>query len=116
MDDFNQLNEAHVASARATVAEAVIRLRSGELPFVDAVRTISAHRFRLPGALENPDFLLFAAIDSETDHLPSTHMRAQCSSSWLEACDREAREVSATHAEAVSAACNGILLALDGPA
>lgn len=116
MDDFNPLNEAHVASARAAVAEAVIGLRSGRLPFVDAVRTISAHRFCLPGALDSPHFLLFAAIDAETDHLPSTQMRAQCSRSWLETCDREAREVSATHAVAISAACSGILLALEGPA
>ena len=116
MDDFNPLNAAHVTDARAAVTEAVIGLRSGGLPFVDAIRTISANRFRLPGALDNADFLLFAAIDLATDHLPTTHMRAQCSPSWLAACDREAREVSVTYAEAVSAACNGILLALDGPA
>jgi len=116
MNDFNPLNEALVASARAAVAEAVNGLRSGELPFVDAVRRISSHRFHLPGALDNPDFLVFAAIDSETDHLPSMSTRVQCSPSWLQACDQEAREVSATHAEAVSAACNGILLALDRPA
>lgn len=116
MDDFNPLNEAHVADARVAVAEAVIGLRSGTVPFVDAVRTISAHRFRLPGALDNPDFLLFAAIDSETDHLPSTHMRAHCAQSWLEACDREVSELSAARAEGVAAACNGILLSLDGPA
>ena len=115
MDDFNPLNEAHVASSRAAVAETVIGLRSGELPFVEEVRAISAHRFRLPGALDNPDFLLFAAIDSQTDHLPSTNMRSQCSQSWLEACDREASEVAEIHAEAVSAACDGILLVLGEP-
>ena len=88
-------------------------LRSGDLPFVDAVRVISTHRFRVPGALDNPDFLSFAAIESETDHLPATHMRAQCSTSWLEACDRDASTVAAAHADAVSAACDGILLMLD---
>jgi hypothetical protein len=116
MNDFNPLNEAHVADARASVTEAVIGLRSGKLGFVDAVRTISACRFRLPGALDNPDFLLFAAIDSETDHMPSAHTRAQCSPSWLEACDREASKLSAAQAEAVNAACEGILLLVNGPA
>ena len=116
MTAFNPLNEAHVASARAAVVEAVKGLRSGDLPFVEAVRIISMHRFRLSGALDNPDFLLFAAIDSETDHLPARYVRAQCSSSWLKACDREASEVAAKHADAVSAACNGILPVLDEPA
>lgn len=32
MADFNTLNEAHVADARATVIEAVKGLRSGDLP------------------------------------------------------------------------------------
>jgi hypothetical protein len=115
MDDFNPLNEAHVASSRAAVAEAIAGLRSGELPFVEAVRAISAHRFRLPGALDNPDFLFFAAMDSQTDHLPSASMRSRCSQSWLNACDREASEVARTHADAVSSACDGIFLALGEP-
>ncbi len=113
MDDFNPLNETHVASARAAVIVAAKGLRSGELPFIEAVRTISAQRFCVPGALDSPDFLLFAAIDSETDHLPTAQMRAQCSASWLEACDREASAVAAAHADAVSAACDGLLLTLD---
>jgi hypothetical protein len=104
-----------VASSRAAVAEAVTGLRSGDLPFVGAVRAISTHRFRLPGALDNPDFLLFAATDSETDHLPARNMRSQCSQSWLEACDREASEVAEIHAEAFSAACDGILPVLGEP-
>jgi len=113
MAEFNPLNEIHVASARAAVVEAAKGLRSGELPFIEGVRTISAQRFCVPGALDSPDFLFFAAIDSETDHLPAAHMRAQCSTSWLETCDREASAVAATHAGAVGAACDGILLMLD---
>lgn len=116
MKDFSPLNEAHVADARAAVAEAVIGLRSGKMTFVDAVRTISACRFRLPGARDNPDFLLFAAIDSETAHVPAAHMRAQCSPSWLEACDREQSKLSTVHAEALIGACESILLLVDGQA
>ena len=115
MADFNPLNETHVASARAAVANAAKGLRSGELPFIKAVRAISAQRFCVPGALDSADFLLFAAIDSETDHLPAKHMRAQCSASWLQACDREAAEVAAMHADAAHSACDRILLQLDKP-
>lgn len=72
MDDFNPLNEAHVASARAAVAEAVIGLRSGELPFVDAVRTISAHRFRLPRGTGQPR-LLVVCCNRPGDRSPAIH-------------------------------------------
>lgn len=115
MDDFNPLNETHVASACAAVIVAAKGLHSGDLPFIEAVRTISAQRFCVPGAQDSPDFSLFAAIDSETDHLPTAQMRAQCSASWLEACDRTEAAVAAAHADAVSAACDGILLLLDAP-
>lgn len=112
MTECNPLNETHVASARAAVVEAVNGLRFGGAPFVEAVRAISARRFTLPGALDSPDFLLFAAIDSETDHLPAPQMRSQCSASWLQACDRQASEVAAAYADAVNAACERILLLL----
>ena len=53
MADFNSLNEAHVTDARATVAEAAKGFRSGDLPFVEGVRMIPTHRFRVPGALSS---------------------------------------------------------------
>jgi hypothetical protein len=112
MTEFNPLNETHVASARAAVVEAAKGLRFGGTPFIESVRTISGRRFTVPGALDSPDFLLFAAIDSETDHLPAPHMRSQCSASWLQACDGEAAEVAAAYAEAVNVACERILLLL----
>jgi hypothetical protein len=113
--EFNPLNETHVASARAAVVEAAKGLRFGGAPFVEAVRTISARRFTVPGASNSPHFLLFATIDSETDHLPALHMRAQCSTSWLQACDSEVAEVAAAYADAVNVACEGILLMLSEP-
>ena len=109
MTEFDRNYENHTAGVRAEVVETINRLRGGELSFIEGVRALSALRFRVPDGLDSPDFLLFAAIDSETDHLPSRESRSMCSESWLEACDREVSEVAAVHHAAVWAACDRIL-------
>ncbi len=49
----------------------------GGLPFSTRFARSQRTASVFPGALENPDFLLFAAIASETDHPPFAHMRTQ---------------------------------------
>jgi hypothetical protein len=113
MDEFNELEESHLAAAKMAVVEAARGLRCGALPFVEAVRSIAALRFGVPGAQDDPDFLLFTAIDSVTDHIPAAHTRARCTASWLLVCDREVCEIAEARAGEIDAACERILKSLD---
>jgi hypothetical protein len=59
----------------------------------------------VPGAENDPDLLLFVAIDSQADHIPPAEVRNLCAESWLQQCDAEANEIATFYQSAVMAAC-----------
>ena len=84
-------------------------LAQRSLPLLAGVRVLSALSHTLGADVDDPDFSLFVAIDSETDHLPNAEARAVSSSTWLEQCDREVAEVERVYGSAINAACERLL-------
>ena len=99
------LDESHLRAARKAVANAARSLADGTVPFVEGVRQLAALGFEVSRLDHDPDFTLFVAIASESDHLPPHELRSQCAPAWLEQCDREARELEVLHRQQVRAAC-----------
>lgn len=81
-------------------------LLEGRIGVIEAARELSRLRFDLD-AEDDPDFRVFVAIDSETDHLPVGTVRRDWGPDALEAKDREIREYEeASREDAYRAARN----------
>ena len=99
------LDEGNLRAARKAVVDAARGLADGTVPFVEGVRQLAALRFEVSRLDHDPDFTLFVAIASESDHLPPHELRSQCAPAWLEQADYEARELEVLHRQQVRAAC-----------
>ncbi len=99
------LDENHLRVVRKAVVDAARGLADGTAPFVEGVRQLAALRFEVLRLDHDPDFSLFVAIASESDHLPPHELRSRCALAWLEQCDREARELEVLHRQQVRNAC-----------
>ncbi|MDP1535334.1 MAG: hypothetical protein Q8L92_17285 [Rubrivivax sp.] len=105
MSRYNPLNENDARSFAATVVQAAQSLAQRHVPFLEGVRQLSSLRFQAGGEGHDPDFLLFLAIDSQSDHIPNVDTHAMCSEVWLRECDTEAQELERTYGAEVNAAC-----------
>jgi hypothetical protein len=105
---LNPLDEQQLTQWRARLLTALVELREGRVLFLDGIRRIIA--IANEPRERDKDFDLVAAIDSETDHLPSVHVRPSCSKEWLAKCDQEASEVEAFYREAVSKQLERLLI------
>lgn len=82
------------------------RLLEGRIGVIEASRELNHLRFEVD-AENDPDFITFVAIDSETDHLPVGTVRRDWGPDALEAKDRESREYEeASREDAYRAARN----------
>ena len=109
MSGINRLDERQVAALHAEVVCLASALFRRSLPLLAGVRALSSLSHTLEAEVDDPDFSLFVAIDSETDHLPNAEARAVSSSTWLEQCDRELADVERVHGAAITAACERLL-------
>jgi len=100
-------------SIESEASREIVALAEGLLsdsePFLAAVRALSALRHVVSEDGLDPDFMIFVAIDSETDHLPSEQTRQYCEATWLAKCDQEAVEVASFYRESVRVACETLL-------
>ncbi|OYT87421.1 MAG: hypothetical protein CFE46_09605 [Burkholderiales bacterium PBB6] len=99
--DEKSLREEATAIARG--------LASGNVLLLDGVRRMASLRFQIKGCERDEDFLVFAVIDSETDHIPETSARGLCTPSWLEACDAELRDIGVFYERQIQDACNKLI-------
>lgn len=90
--------------ARAQLARTAAALRSGDDGFIEAVRRVVSLRQPLGAADHDPDFAIFIALDSASDHLPNLTAKLMAKDEWLAACMAEERELRERHGEAVQAA------------
>ena len=58
---------------------------------------------------QNEDSVIFGEIESETDHLPLTHVRSKCSEEFLAKADKELKETIEYYRDSVTKACNIII-------
>ena len=109
MTTFNHLNEGHVRDLRAQIADCALALSQGSVPLLEGVRRLAALSFGGENRNSDPDFGLFVAIDSETDHLPAATARPLCSSAWLDQCDRELAEIEKFYGSNINSACERLV-------
>ncbi|ODR87945.1 hypothetical protein ABT47_10215 [Shewanella xiamenensis] len=76
---------------------------------LEGVRRLAALSFGGENRNSDPDFSLFVAIDSETDHLPGEATRSSCSAAWLEKCDRELEEIEKYYGASINSACERLV-------
>lgn len=106
---LNKLDEAQLHRAYGEVVSAAEALEIGEINFVEGVRRIAGLRALVSQLDHDPDFMLFVAIDSESDHLPGVEQREHCAPEWLDQCDREARELETFWIAQVRTACAALV-------
>jgi hypothetical protein len=106
---MNQLNENADAARREQIAATAKALRSRELPFLDGVRQLNVLGHEVSQTGHDEDFIVFTVIESETDHMPKSSVRAICAQSWIDQCDNEIREVEEFYGKRVDSACTRLI-------
>lgn len=106
---MNPNDESEAAALRTEIAKAARSLLHREIPFLEGIRKLAGFRFKVSNQDYDPDFRLFVAIDSQSDHLPSSQMRPLCADTWLALCDKESEELELFYAQEVSEACEQLL-------
>lgn len=102
-------HESYTQQVRRDVVNAAKELEAGQVDFIDGIRRLSSMRHLVSQTEHDPDFALFVAIDSETDHLPGTPQRSSCSAAWLEQCDREIRQAETLYSAQVRHGCTSLI-------
>jgi hypothetical protein len=96
---------AFVKSEIVTIANAIL---NGETGIILGSRQLSSLRYELSDE-RDPDFNIFIAIDSETDHLPVDNERENWSVEALKRKDVEIAEYEAYHKDQVIDACKKLI-------
>ncbi len=94
---------------QSKIVTAAQGLLNGHSDFLEAVRSLSALRFEVSADGHDPDFLLFLAIDSQTDHLPSPQAAPHCSQEWLAKSEQEKQNFAAFYKADVKTACERLI-------
>ena len=105
----NRLDENQLLKAHGEVVATASRLIAGRISFVEGVRTLVGLRTLVSPLDHDPDFMLFVAIDSESDHLPGREQRQHCASEWLDRCDSEAVALEHRWLGSVRPACEVLI-------
>ena len=93
-------------------AEAVLLAKSILADKGDYLRNVSKLnflRFELGENEFDEDFIIFIEVSSETDHIPYSIARENCSTKWLEKCDNELSEVKDYYRNKIENSCNSII-------
>ncbi|WP_371437450.1 hypothetical protein [Polaromonas sp.] len=101
--------EQYLSAVRADIVLAARRLEAREGAFLEGVRKLASLRHAVSREEHDEAFMLFVAIDSESDHIPGPAMRALCSATWLEECDSEAKRIEAFYGHDVDVACQQLV-------
>ncbi|WP_231739068.1 DUF2489 domain-containing protein [Herbaspirillum rubrisubalbicans] len=63
-------NENYAKAIRHKIASTAKSMLEGELSFLSGARILASLRHEFPSGADDRDFLVFVAVDSETDHFP----------------------------------------------
>lgn len=109
MKHENWYNEEYMLKMRKEVVETATSLINNNIDFLTGIREINSLRHQVSNDDFDQDFIVFVAIDSETDHMPDYKLRASCSRSWLEKCDKEIKEIKELNQKQVLEACTKLV-------
>lgn len=104
-NSMSKLDEGQLLKASSEVVAAAMQLANGQIKFIDGIRKVAGLRTLVTEDNHDPDFMLFVAIDSESDHLPGAEQREHCAPAWLARCDQESHELETFWIDQVQAAC-----------
>lgn len=83
---------------------------NGTVSVIDGSVALAQYAHRMvPDWRSDPDFLIFGAISSETDHLPLGQVRSRWSSSALAKADAKIAAISEAHRTRVLQACTSLI-------
>jgi hypothetical protein len=101
-------NEPERRRHRDKVIELCTNYLEGRQRLIEVSRELSSlsHRLRMQ---DDPDFISFIAIDSETDHLPIGRFRENWALDSLLKKDEEIRDVEAFYKNSATAAAKGLI-------
>jgi len=81
-----------------------------DLGMIEGCIALSAYAHRVvPDWSIDPDFVVFGAISSSTDHLPFGEVRTRWSATALTKADAEIAAINDTHRESVRKACENVI-------
>jgi hypothetical protein len=102
-------NESYVANIRAEVVDVARRMLSGELEYLDGARRLAGLRHEAAVREDDPDFMAFVAIDSETDEFPIGRVRSEWPDDVLQKLQPEIDEATAWARQFGDAACESLI-------
>ena len=101
-------NEEHRQWASGKIVTLAKSIVFGELGIVAGARQLAAWRFDV-GAENDPDFVFFVGVDSETDHLPVGDVRSHWSPDALRAKDEQLRDYEASVRDEAFRVCRSLI-------
>lgn len=106
--DSPALNEFQ-AQARASVVLLCRQMLAGELSFFEGAIQVCSLRFKIGASDTDADIMAFVAIESETDHLPRSHVQPLCSASMLQRLQPEFEKTEKWAMEFAAQACRNLI-------
>lgn len=108
------VNEESIAFKQGKIIAICEAILKEEIGIIAGSRRLKSLGYELSGD-HDEDFLLFVAIDSETDHLPVDWERRNWSDEALSIKDREICEAEAFYKEDAFTACRKLIERFDMP-
>lgn len=111
--DARLTHEEYILAARSRVVETAKRMLSGEISFLDGANTLCSLRFEVGIKEDDPDFLTFVGIDSETHNYPMREARQHWTKDALERLEPEIDQLEDWAKEAGQAPCQSLIRRFD---
>lgn len=102
-------NEGYVKSVRKRVVDTAKSMLDGQLSFLEGARALSSLRHEAAVRDDDPDFMAFVAIDSETDELPIGAVRQHWSKEALDKLDYECKDAEIWAKKFGTEACESLI-------
>jgi hypothetical protein len=99
----------YVALQRRQVAKIAAQMLAGNLGMIEGARLLAGLRHEVEVGEDDPDFLMFVAIESETDHLPVGQEREMWAPESLARKDLEISRAESYAREDAVEACRNLV-------
>jgi hypothetical protein len=109
MEHDEWYNEEYMTQKRAEVVYVSKEIIDNKIGIIEGVRKLSKLHHIVSKDAFDPDFIIFTAIDSETDGLPVGAVREHWSLSALEIKKKEVKKAEHLYKEQVIKACKNLI-------
>ncbi|MCP4674179.1 MAG: DUF2489 domain-containing protein [Deltaproteobacteria bacterium] len=109
MKHDNWFNEEYMNQRRSEVIDVANKIIDGATGVIEGARELHVLQYEVSEDDFDSDFMVFNAINSETDHLPIGKVREQWSSSTLEMKDEEKTAAEKRFRKEAISACKKLI-------